>query len=147
MGIRWSEDFWVTLERVPMAGSCKPEQKPCEEEVTAVCQEALSITDMAKKLQAAKTHLRMLESEGDRMLNIAEMVVDQTEKRSEDELAVMNEEWPCTFLLHCKNWTHYLTPQFYLYITCSSMYRPCTSKRKSVCTVTNLYCRETTQEC
>jgi hypothetical protein len=50
MGIRWSEDFWVTLERVPMAGSCKPEQKPCEEEVTAVCQEALSITDMAKKL-------------------------------------------------------------------------------------------------
>ncbi len=50
MGIRWPEDFWVTLEQVSMAGSCKPEQKPWEEEVTAVCQEALSITDMAKKL-------------------------------------------------------------------------------------------------
>jgi hypothetical protein len=34
--------------------------------------------------------------------------------------------------LHYNNWTHYLTLQFYQYITCSSMHSPYTSKFKLV---------------
>ncbi len=49
--------------------------------------------------------------------------------------------------VHCKNWTCYLTSQYYLSITGSPIHRPYANKLKLVCTVTNLYCSETYKEC
>jgi hypothetical protein len=49
--------------------------------------------------------------------------------------------------MHCKNWTCYLTPNFYLYIFCSTRYRHYTNKSKLVCTVSYMHCRETYKEC
>jgi hypothetical protein len=61
-----------------------------------VCAEVFRLAhwalDTAKEQEAAKTHLKMLESGQDKLGNTAGMVHDKAEDKSEDEALEMNDD-------------------------------------------------------
>ncbi len=70
------ENIWVTLDPVAMACKCKAEhKKPWEEKGVTMCKEVLNnvdqALDQAKKLNATKSHLKILDSRCKRQMEIA----------------------------------------------------------------------------